>query len=130
MEKHQVYSQKDVETEVNYYLDGESRDKLDFILDSCADNYKHLEKDEQIEFKGSAKSFCRTYGFLGAILPYGNPEWEKLSIFLNLLIPKLPSPEGEDLSQGILEKIDLESYRNEAKEAVAILLKVVGFCSF
>ena len=34
----------------------------------------------------------RSYGFLGAILPYANPEWEELAIFLNLLIPKLPAP--------------------------------------
>ena len=30
-----------------------------------------------------------------------NGEWEKLSIFLNMLIPKLPSPQADDLSQGI-----------------------------
>ena len=65
----------------------------------------------------------RTYGFLGAILPYGNAEWERLSIFLNLLIPKLPSPRDDDLSQGILQTIDLESYRNEARESMAIKLE-------
>ena len=36
--------------------------------------------------------------FLAAILPYTNAAWEKLSIFLNLLIPKLPAPLEEDLS--------------------------------
>ena len=123
MEKHQVYSQKDVETEVGYYLDGVERDKLDYILDKCSKNYKQLEPDDQIEFKSVAKMFCRTYSFLGAILPYGNAEWEKLSIFLNLLIPKLPSPATDDLSKGILETIDLESYRNEAKDAVSIQLE-------
>jgi len=43
--------------------------------------YKVLGKSAQIEFKSAAKGFVRTYGFLGAIMPYGNPEWEKLSIF-------------------------------------------------
>ena len=109
MEKHQVYSQKDVETEVGYYLDGVERDKLDYILDKCSKNYKQLEPDDQIEFKSVAKMFCRTYSFLGAILPYGNAEWEKLSILLNLLIPKLPSPATDDLSKGILETIDLDA---------------------
>ena len=65
----------------------------------------------------------RTYGFLGAILPYGNVAWEKLSIFLNLLIPKLPSPRDDDFSEGILQTIDLSSYRNEAQEAIAIKLE-------
>ena len=30
--------------------------------------------------------------FLASILPYTNAEWEKLSIFLNFLVPKLPFP--------------------------------------
>ena len=122
MEKHQVYSRDDIENEVNLYLNGAQRDKLDYILDVCTNIYKTLEIEEQIDFKSSAKAFCRTYGFLGAILPYGNPEWEKLSIFLNLLIPKLPSPQDDDLSQGILETIDLDSYRTEARETMSIQL--------
>lgn len=45
---------------------------------------------DKVEFKKSAKSFVRTYNFLSSILPYGSPDWEKLSIFLTLLVPKLP----------------------------------------
>ena len=123
MEGYQVYSQEQADRLVNLYLDGADRDKLDPILDACAALYKMLDTEDQIKFKSSAKSFVRTYGFLGAILPYGNAEWEKLSIFLNLLIPKLPSPREDDLSQGILDTIDLESYRNEAREAVSIKLE-------
>ena len=122
MEGYQVYSQEQADHLVDLYLDGADRDQLDPILDACSTIYKKMDIEDQIQFKSAAKSFCRTYGFLGAILPYGNAEWEKLSIFLNLLIPKLPSPRGDDLSQGILEAIDLESYRNEAREAVAIKL--------
>ena len=123
MERYQVYSGGDVERLVNLYLDGADRDKLDPTLDACTAIYKQLETDEQIKFKSAAKAFCRTYGFLGAILPYGNADWERLSIFLNLLIPKLPSPREDDLSQGILEAIDLESYRNEARESISIKLE-------
>ena len=53
-----------------------------------------LDEDGQVDFKGKAKAFVRTYGFLASILPYTNADWEKLSIFLNFLIPKLPAPEG------------------------------------
>jgi type I restriction enzyme, R subunit len=42
-----------------------------------------------------------------------NAEWEKLSIFLNFLVPKLPAPREEDFSNGILEAIDMDSYRVE-----------------
>ena len=123
MEGYQVYSDDDVDRLVNLYLNGADRDKLDPTLDACAAIYKQLETDDQIEFKSAAKAFVRTYGFLGAILPYGNADWERLSIFLNLLIPKLPSPRDDDLSQGILEAIDLESYRNEARETMSIKLE-------
>ena len=123
MEGYQVYDENDVEKLVELFLGGAERDRLDPILDACTAVYKQLELDDQIKFKSAAKSFVRTYGFLGAILPYGNVEWEKLSIFLNLLIPKLPSPRGDDLSEGILSTIDLNSYRNEAQEAIAIKLE-------
>ncbi len=123
MEEFQVYSKNEVERVVNAYLDGAERDKLDPILDPCAIIYRNLETDDQIKFKSAAKAFIRTYGFLGAILPYGNPDWERLSIFLHLLIPKLSSPGIDDLSKGILETIDLESYRNEARDSLAIVLE-------
>lgn len=123
MEEYQVYSEKQVKQLVDLYLDGADRDRLDPILDLCAVTYKELETDDQIKFKSAAKSFVRTYGFLGEILPYGNADWERFSIFLNLLIPKLPAPREDDLSQGILETIDLESYRLEAQETMAIKLE-------
>ena len=123
MESYQVYSSDDVERLVDLYLNGADRDKLDPTLDACTAIYKQLDTDDQIKFKSAAKAFVRTYGFLGLILPYGNADWERLSIFLNLLIPKLPSPRDDDLSQGILEAIDLESYRNEARESMSIKLE-------
>ena len=123
MDDYQVYSTEHVDALVNLYLGGAERDKLDPILDSCAAVYKSLDEEDKIKFKSAAKAFCRTYGFLGAILPYGNADWEKLSIFLNLLIPKLPAPREEDLSQSILDAIDLDSYRIEARETMSIKLE-------
>ncbi|MDD3393484.1 MAG: type I restriction endonuclease [Anaerotignum sp.] len=123
MEKHQIYTEADVNAFVDLYLKGADRDKIDPILDACTSLYNELEEDEQIAFKSAAKAFVRTYGFLGAILPYGSPEWEKLSIFLGFLVPKLPTPQGEDLSKGILENIDLDSYRVQAQTMVAIQLE-------
>ena len=78
---------------------------------------EELDEDGEVDFKGKAKAFLRTYGFLAAILPYTYDEWEKLSIFLNFLVPKLPAPKEDDLSKGILEAIDMDSYRVE-KQAV------------
>jgi type I restriction enzyme, R subunit len=48
------------------------------------------DEDAQLDLKGKAKAFMRTYGFLATILPYTDVGWERLSIFLNLPIQKLP----------------------------------------
>ena len=106
------------------YLSGADVEQLHPILDACVARYKgDLNEDGQVEFKGNAKAFTRTYGFLSSILPYTNAEWEKLSIFLNFLIPKVPAPEEDNLSKSILETIDMDSYRVEKQAAVAIQLE-------
>jgi type I restriction enzyme R subunit len=121
LDGYQVYSGSQVDALVELYLAGADRDKLDPILDACVAVYKaDLDEDGQVDFKGQAKAFLRTYGFLSAILPYTHAEWEKLSIFLSFLVTKLPAPVEEDLSRGILEAIDMESYRVEKREAMRI----------
>lgn len=112
----QVYSPDQVQKFVALFLSGADRDQLDPILDACRDVYvTTLDEDQQVDFKSKAKVFCRTYSFLSSIIPYNNAGWERLSILLNLLIPKLPAPKEEDLAKGILEAIDMDSYRVEKK---------------
>ena len=119
----QVYSPERIDDLVQRYLGGADRDELDPILDVCVAVYVHeLDEDEQVDFKGKAKAFVRTYGFLSCVLPYTNADWEKRSIFLNFLISKLPAPEEEDLSKGILDAIDMDSYRVEKRAVQKILL--------
>jgi type I restriction enzyme R subunit len=123
LDAYQVYAPKQVDELVKLYLEGADRDQLDPILDACVATYvEHLDEGDQVDFKGKAKAFLRTYGFLSSILPYTNAEWEKLSIFLNFLVPKLPAPKEEDLSKGILEAIDMDSYRVEKREIMRVAL--------
>ena len=123
LDGYQVYAPEQVDELVHLYLDGADRDRLDPMLDACVATYcEELDEDGQVDFKGKAKAFLRTYGFLSQVLPYANVEWEKLSIFLTFLVPKLPAPREEDLSRGILEAIDMDSYRVEKRAAVKILL--------
>jgi type I restriction enzyme R subunit len=122
MEKHEVYSHEDIERLVDYFLKNAQRTKIDPILDACVGRYKALDEDEQVEFKASAKGFVRLYNFLGAVLSYGMPDWEKLSIFLTLLLPKLPAPKDTDDTKELLEYVELDSYRAQKKETVAISL--------
>jgi type I restriction enzyme R subunit len=123
MDAYQVFSDDDVNATVEHFLRGANRAQLDMLLNPIVAAYRELETDGQVKFKSAAKAFARTYEFLGSILPYGNADWERLSIFLHLLIPKLPSPRNDDFSEGMLSDIDLDSYRNEAQAAVSIKLE-------
>ena len=119
----QIYSPEQVDNMVERYLGGAERDELDPILDVCVGRYvEERDEDEQVDFKSKAKAFVRTYGFLSCILPYTNAAWEKRSIFLNFLIPKLPAPKEEDLSKGLLDAIDMDSYRVEKRAVQRIML--------
>lgn len=123
LDGYQVYGSEEITELANLYLGGADRDRLDPILDACVAVYNEsLDEDSQVDFKGKAKAFCRTYGFLASILPYTNADWEKLSIFLTFLVPKLPAPKEEDLSRGILEVIDMDSYRSEKQATIRIQL--------
>src|SRR5207253_834074 len=79
LDGYQVYSAAHIDELVELYLGGADRDRLDPILDACVATYnEQLDEDGQVEFKGKAKGFTRTYGFLSSILPYTNAGWEKL----------------------------------------------------
>jgi len=114
LDGYQVYTPQQVDELVQRYLSGAGRDQLDPILDVRVANYlEQLDEDGQADFKSKVKAFLRSYSFLSSILPHTNTQWEKLSIFLNFPVRKLPAPKEEDLSKGILEAIDMDSYRVE-----------------
>jgi len=61
------------------FLAGAERDQLAAILDACVAVYRaRLDEDQQVDFKGKAKVFCRTYDFLASVLPNTHPAWERL----------------------------------------------------
>ena len=80
---------------------------------------EQLDEDGQVDFKGKAKTFIRTYGFLASILPYTNAAMGEA-----VDLPELPDPEAarprrkKTCRKGILEAIDMDSYRVEKKAAM------------
>jgi len=119
----QVYAPGQPEEFTRLFLDGAGREQLDPVLDACAAAYRRgLNEDEQVDFKGKAKGFLRTYNFLSCVLPWNHRAWEALSTFLEFLIPSLPAPQEEDFSKGILDAIDMESYRVEKQAMQKIML--------
>lgn len=120
LDEAEVYSWELVEMMAARFLNGDDRLFWQPLLDQGIANYKTLESDARIAFKHQAKTFVRGYNFLAAVLPYGNADWEQLSIFLTFLIPSLPSIEIDDLTDGILQSVDLDSYRAEKLDVMKI----------
>ncbi len=123
LETFEVYNEYQVSEFFEKYVNGEERTKLDPIIDSSAHIFKNdLNKDKQIDFKIKAKSFLRTYSYLGKILDFNNKEWEMLWWYLKFLVPKLFIEKSDDLADGILEAIDMDSYRPSKEETQNISL--------
>ncbi|MDO6826265.1 type I restriction endonuclease [Mesomycoplasma ovipneumoniae] len=118
-----VYEKDEVDRLVDLFLENKPRSSIDSIVDQCVERYIALSEEDQVEFKSGVKSFIRTYNFLASILPIGQANWEKKVIFFEQLIHRLPTPKGDDLSAGILESVDLESYRLEKKNTIVIILE-------
>lgn len=120
----QVYSAEQVQQFMSLFIHNAERDQLDPFLDASAYKYRdNLDEDEQIEFKAKAKAFVRLYQFLAQILPFADVYMESLKTFLKLLLTKLPAPDDPDYLKGILESVDLDSYRVEHEATVHILLE-------
>ncbi|HZG66150.1 MAG TPA: type I restriction endonuclease, partial [Herpetosiphonaceae bacterium] len=67
LDGYQVYRSDQVEQFVERYLGGAGREQLDPILDACVAIYTaELDEDGQVDFKGEAKAFVRTYEFLAS----------------------------------------------------------------
>lgn len=112
LDNYDVYSEEIVKDFFEKYINKAERNILDPLLDACAHTFKHeLNLDKQLDFRTKAKQFLRVYSYLSKILDYNNHYWEQLWWFLKLLVPKLLVEDEDDLAEGILDAIDMDSYR-------------------
>jgi type I restriction enzyme, R subunit len=99
-------------------------DQLHIILDAAANVFRTtLDEKSQEDFRTKCKSYVRLYVFLAQIVPFTNPYLERLYIFLNHLQNKIQREQGEDLAQGVLDTIDLDSYRLQKQGEFRITLQ-------
>lgn len=122
LEEFEIYNDKIIDDFALLFLNGNSREEIENIIDIAVSKFKEMELDDRIEFKSSAKSFVRTYNYLSMLMEDSNTYWEKLNIFLTNLISKLPKIESEDFSYELYSDIDLESYRLQVRENTSIYL--------
>jgi len=105
----QVYTPGQVQQFVELFLGGADATSLTRILIGVAVYKDTLDEDSRLNSR-EAKIFCRTYDFLSrlCLVQTGNGEIVDPA---QSIITKLPKPKEEDLAKGIIETIDMDSYR-------------------
>lgn len=126
LDNFQVYNKENVQEFSDKIIHNVPVDQLHAILDLAAANYKELPEEQQVDFKVKVKSYVRLYTFLSQIVPFVNPYLERLYLFLKHLYNKLGSNEEEDLAKGILENIDMASYKIQLEGTQKISLVAEG----
>lgn len=108
----QVYTSEQVQEFSQKMVTNVPIDQLHSLLDAAAEVFKtSLTEEQQDDFRAKCKTYVRLYVFLAQIVPFVNPYLERLYLFLNHLQNKLGKQRDEDLAQGILDNIDMDSYR-------------------
>lgn len=116
--KAQVFTESEVNgfAEVFYRLPGSvnptAHAKLNSWLDPAVDRFELLGDDDPDErkklqeaFRGGLVAFKNLYGFLGQVVPFQDPNLEKLYAFGRMLLRKLPRPDGSgplDLDEDVI----------------------------
>ena len=123
LDNFQVYRREQVVEFSDKILAKVTVDQLHATLDNSTSIFRNdLAEEKQADFRAKVKTYVRLYIFLSQIVPFENPYLERLYIFLNHLQNKLGGEMPIDLAQGILDNIDMDSYRLqlEAKTNIAM----------
>lgn len=124
LDNFQVYTREQVVGFSNKILANVPIDQLHAMLDSSSTIFKtDLSPEQQADFRAKVKTYVRLYIFLSQIVPFENAYLERLYIFLNHLQNKLGSDAPLDLAQGILDNIDMDSYRLQLEATKNILME-------
>ena len=112
LDNFQVYTKEQVFEFSEKILANVPVDQLHAMLDTSTEIFRNdLAEEQQADFRAKVKTYVRLYIFLSQIVLFENPYLERLYIFLNHLQNKLGGDTPIDLAQGILDNIDMDSYR-------------------
>jgi len=123
LDNYQVYSREQVEDFSNKILANVSVDQLHAILDQSSAIFRGELEEEQADFRAKVKTYVRLYIFLSQIVDFENAYLERLYIFLNHLQNKLVTEAEPDFSQGVIDNIDMDSYRLQLEATTNIAME-------
>ena len=106
-----VYAPSDVDDFARVYFDAAAtQDRLYALLASPVKRFTGLHEEQRAEFRGHLTDYVRLYAFLAQVLPFADPDLEKLYVFARYLRRLLPS-DPDQLPREVQQNIDMESYR-------------------
>lgn len=124
LDNFQVYSREQVFEFSEKILTNVPVDQLHAILDSSSEIFRNeLPEEQQADLRAKVKTYVRLYIFLSQIVPFENAYLERLYIFLNHLQNKLGGDTPIDLAKGILDNIDMDSYRLQLEATTNIFME-------
>ena len=124
LDNFQVYSKEQVVEFSDKILENVPVDQLHAMLDNSTAIFRNdLVEEQQADFRAKVKTYVRLYIFLSQIVNFENPYLERLYIYLNHLQNKLGGEMSIDLAQGILDNIDMDSYRLQLEATTNIVME-------
>lgn len=117
LDEQRIYWQSEIDAFARVYfrdsrrLTARDQSSLYAFIDPAVDRFKAIAKeDEKAEFKKCLRTWTNLYSFLAQIMPFTEPEFEKLYAYAKLLQTKLPK---KDLSETLRfdDEVALEYYR-------------------
>jgi type I restriction enzyme R subunit len=111
LEEFAVFTEEDVDSFAALYFTKKPQDRLYRALKPIKERAEsELDEEALADFRGALRDYVRQYAFLSQVIPFTDPDLEKLYVFARLLRSYLRSPSRE-LPQDIREKIDMDSLR-------------------
>lgn len=118
-----IYTDDEVEAFIKVYFSAKgTQDRLYAALRPGVDRFNELVIEEQAEFRGLLNDYVRLYAFLSQVIPFTDPDLEKLYLYARFLSRYLPY-RREELPREIQQKIDMESYRIRQQHTGEIALE-------
>jgi len=105
-----VYTKGDVDSFAKAYFRGKDQSQLYALLAPIAERFEELPEDEKEGFRRQLQEFVRLYAFLAQVMPFADPDLEKLYHFARYLRRYLPA-DRDALPREVQQNIDMESYR-------------------
>ncbi|MBE0520727.1 MAG: type I restriction endonuclease subunit R [Candidatus Methanoperedenaceae archaeon] len=99
--------------------------KMNACIDPAVNRFKQLEKDTQEEFRKVLAAYRNLYAFLSQIIPFQDPDLEKLYSYIRFLLIKLPRCGTGDV-YNLDDEVALEYYKLQKISEGAIQLKAGG----